>query len=368
MNFKKEYNRLMKNKKNKVIQSWIFVSVCFLVLIVGVTTYLSKDDVQKRSITYTDIGFDTPIQFQATCSKKEFEEYSNIVKTVFQNENDIFDVFDPDSVLYQVNEQAYQHPVTIPSSLKDCIEVSQKAYALSSQFDISQGALLKDWHTIRDQQHPDLSIIDNTTYPSGMEHIVLNDDQISFTDSISLDLGGIAKGYTAQICKEKLNEAGLDNGFINAGGNVVLLGKKQDGSEWTIGIQSPDSQDSLVQFSTLQPLAMVTSGDYQRYVEINGQHYGHIIDPQTKYPPNYMRSVTIIHEDSTWADAMSTTLFCMPVEEGMQFCKDNHLQAVWVCDKDQKLNIKPLFTTDSYQIYATEEIKENLELSQNFTN
>ena len=358
----------MKNNKNKVIQSWIFVSVCFLVLIVGLTSYLSKDDVQKRNITFTDIGFDTPIQFQATCSKKEFEKYSNIVKDTFQKQNEIFDAYDDKSVLYKVNEQASKQPVPIPDSLKECIEISKKAYDLSSQFDISQGALLKDWHMIRDQQDPDLSIIDNTKYPFGMEHIQINNNQIFFSDAIELDLGGVAKGYTAELCKQKLNQAGLTNGFINAGGNVVLLGEKQDGSDWTIGIQSPDSQNSLVQFSTKKPLAMVTSGDYQRYVEINGQSYGHIIDPKTKYPARYVRSVTILHEDSAWADAMSTAIFCMPLEEGMQFCKENHIQAVWICDVDQSHEIKPVFSTDTYHIYATEGVKSNLELSQNFTN
>lgn len=360
----KEYNRFMKNSKNKVIQSWIFVSVCFFVLILGITAYVTKDDIQRRNCTFTDIGFDTPVQFQATCSKKEFETYSSIVKRTFQKQNDIFDVFEPNSVMFEVNEKAYTSPVEIPDTLHEVIEKSQQAYALNPAFDISQGYLLQAWHDIREAKNPDLSQIENNTFEYGMDAIVLNEHSIHFTKDIHLDLGGIAKGYTAQLAKEALNEAGLHNGFINAGGNVVLLGEKEDGSDWTIGIQNPDSQESIVQVSTKKPIAFVTSGDYQRYVNINGINYGHIIDPKTKYPATYVRSVTVLHEDSGFADAMSTALFCMSVEDGMKFCEENNLQAIWITEKNDE---DCFLQTEDFNIYATKAIQPSVELSQNFT-
>ena len=163
-----------------------------------------------------------------------------------------------------------------------------------------------------------------------------------------------------------MNEAGLNNGYINAGGNVVLLGEKLNGKDWVIGIQSPDESDSVVQFVTKGPVVMVTSGDYQRYMEVDGKKYSHIIDPTTGYPSEYMRSVTVIdtHDKSAWADAMSTTLFCMPVKEGMDFCKANHLQAVWIVNLDQKIDgLVPQFTTDRYAIYCTDGLKDSLRLS-----
>lgn len=88
-----------------------------------------------------------------------------------------------------------------------------------------------------------------------LDTIQINGHEVSYLDSqLSIDLGAIAKGYTAQLAKEALNKAGLTNGYINAGGNVVLLGKKEDGSNWKIGIQSPDSSDALVQYETKKPL------------------------------------------------------------------------------------------------------------------
>ena len=99
---------------------------------------------------------------------------------------------------------------------------------------------------------------------------------------LSIDLGAIAKGYTAQLAKEALNKVGLKNGYINAGGNVVLLGEKEDGSNWKIGIQSPDSNDALVQYATKKATCLVTSGDYQRYFTYKNKKYSHIIDPTNR--------------------------------------------------------------------------------------
>lgn len=137
-----------------------------------------------------------------------------------------------------------------------------------------------------------------------------------------LDLGGIAKGYTAQLTKEKLNKAGLHNGFINAGGNVVLIGKKSDGSNWNIGVQNPDSSDSLLNIEVDQTnQAIVTSGDYQRYYTVNGTRYSHIIDPDTLMPAKQCRSVTVLTKNSTKADGLSTALFSLNFEDGYALAK-----------------------------------------------
>ena len=249
------------------------------------------------------------------------------------------------------------------------MDLSFKANKLCSGFDISQGNVLQLWHSIRESEKPALPTKNELVQAQkhqGMDQFQIKNNTISKKDAeVKLDLGAVAKGYASELCKQKLNKAGLHNGFINAGGNVVLLGKKRDGSNWTIGIQNPETNSSLLQFTSTQPVSMVTSGDYQRFVEIKGKKYSHIIDPKTGYPANYMRSVTIINEDSAWADAMSTSLFCMDIDHGIQFCKDNHLQAVWIADKKTEVNEKPLFKTKQFNIYATSSIQDDLKLSHN---
>ena len=357
----KEYNRFMKNKKNQTIRSWIGVSACFLVLLIAFVSFLTKDDTQKRNITYTNIGFDTPIQFQATCTQEEFDTYSNIVKETFESQNHNFDAYDSHSVLYKLNQDKQAQ---INEDFLSCIHIAMQANQQLHTFDISQGALLQAWHSIRESEHPDLSIIEQNEFPYGMECIHLQEDHIELTHNIRLDLGGIAKGYTAQLCKEKLNKQGLHNGFINAGGNVVLLGEKPDKTPWNIGIQSPDDESSLVQVEIKKPLAMVTSGDYQRYATIENQRYGHIIDPNTKYPAKFSRSVTVLHEDSAWADAYSTALFCMSVEDGMKYCQEHNISAIWITETN---DTDCFLKTKDYNIYATADLQNSIQLSQNFT-
>ena len=357
----------MKNNKKNKVNSWIFASFCFLVLIIGIMVYINKDDCQSRTITFTDVGFDTPVSFQAVCSQEEFDTYADIVKNTFQTQNKVFNAYDETSDLYKINQNASKQAMPIPDTLEECIRISQQAYELYPKFDISQGKLLKAWHNVR-ENFTSIDEIINFNYPYGMESIHIEDHHIHFSQDIELDLGGIAKGYTANLCKERLNEAGLHNGFINAGGNVVLLGQKIDNEPWTIGIQSPDNESSLVQITVSKPTSFVTSGDYQRYADIDGKRYGHIIDPQTKMPAEYVRSVTVIHDDSAWADAMSTTLFCMSLEEGLQFCQEHDLQAIWIVDAEDSHSIKPQLTTNQYSIYTTKKTQNSVELSQNFTN
>ncbi len=375
------YNGTMEQNKQKKqtshIKLWIFGSLCFLVLIFGLVTFMSsRSSMIKTKLyneTYTDLGFDTPISFQATCTPEQFAKYESILKDTFREYNEIFDQYhsyEGINNVYTLNQEAYSHPVKVDPAMIDCLDLAIKAGELDQRFDVSEGKVLSLWHDAREAKTPyvpSATDIEEAKKHDGIQAIKISGDTVKFTDpNLKLDLGGIAKGYTAGVAAKKLNEAGLNNGYINAGGNVVLLGEKLNGKEWVIGILSPDESDSVVQFVTKGPVVMVTSGDYQRYMEVDGKKYSHIIDPTTGYPSEYMRSVTVIdtHDKSAWADAMSTTLFCMPVKEGMDFCKANHLQAVWIVNLDQKIDgLVPQFTTDRYAIYCTDGLKDSLRLS-----
>lgn len=131
---------------------------------------------------------------------------------------------------------------------------------------------------------------------------------------------------------------------------------------WKIGIQSPDSSDALVQYETKKATCLVTSGDYQRYFTYKHKKYSHIIDPKTGYPANYVHSVTVITNDSGKADALSTTLFCMSVEDGKKYLStlDYDVQAIWIVDKDT--DIKADLETKDYKIITTDKIKNRVTL------
>ena len=365
----------MNKEKTSNAKLWLLISFCFLIFIGGASVYLagksSSDntaDGQKRSVTITDAGFDTPITFQAECSEADYVKYLDLVRSTFQEYNQLFDQYNSyEGVnnIYTLNHEAASHAVEVDPRIIECIEKSMDASKINSKFDIAEGKVLTLWHDAREAETPYLpksEDIEKAKIHTEVTGVIVNGNTISFQDdTIQLDLGAIAKGYTAEKVKEKLEEAGLDNGFINAGGNVVLIGNKKDGTDWVVGIQKPDSNDSLVRYKTSEPTCLVTSGDYQRFMTIDGKRYSHIIDPDTGYPAEFVRSVTVINKDSTWADAMSTALFCMSVEDGLKVCQEQNLEAVWFTDKGA-LDLKPLFSTNEFDVYATPGIQSRLTL------
>lgn len=126
-------------------------------------------------------------------------------------------------------------------------------------------------------------------------------------EGMEIDLGGIAKGYTSDRVIDILKSYGIEHAMINLGGNVDLLGKKVDGSEWRIAVQDPESEDNYIGILTVSDKSVITSGGYERYFEEDGVRYHHIIDPSTGYPANHgLTSVTIVSSDGTLADALST--------------------------------------------------------------
>ena len=228
-------------QKNKSITSWLVLSICFLIFICSVIFYTQNKANPKSedlNITLTDVGFDTPITLNCTCSQADFAKYTKILRKTFKDNNKRFDqyhAYKNMNNLYTLNHEAYDHPIEMDTTFIDCLQLALKMQAENSQFDITQGALLNLWHDARENTQTPPS---DEQIQEALKHIDINSIQIDgntvrYLDSeLSLDLGAIAKGYTAQLAKEALNKAGLTNGYINAGGNVVLLGEKEDGSNW----------------------------------------------------------------------------------------------------------------------------------------
>lgn len=153
-------------------------------------------------------------------------------------------------------------------------------------------------------------------------------DSIKLNNGVKIDLGAIAKGYTTDVVADYLKSKGIKKYIINAGGNV-LVGKKAKESGYKIGIENPTGEGGIYKIVKGEDIAIVTSGGYNRNYTYDGVTYNHIINPKTLYPANNMLSVTVIAKSSKEADALSTTLFLMDVDKGMEFIKEYDADAIW---------------------------------------
>ncbi len=362
-------------KKSESITGWIVLACCVLVLCLCGYFYLQSpnkagNEIKSRTITLTDVGFDTPVTFKTTGTEKDFNTYVDIIESTYKECNELFDAFNtyPDKVsLKEINDAPRNTPVEVDEKVIEVLQDSANAHGVNPKFDVSQGKLTMLWKQAFEAKTPalpDAAAIEAAKNPDSMNAVVVKDNTITLTnEAAALDFGAIAKGYTTQLAADRLLEAGLDYGFLNAGGNVVLIGEKPNDEDWVVGIQNPDESDSLLVYRNRKPTCLVTSGDYQRYMEVDGVRYAHIIDPDTGYPAANMRSVTVIHDDSAYCDAMSTALFCTTVEEGQKICEEFDLDAIWIVDKGT-VDLTPDLSTDAFDIYITDGLKDQVELKK----
>ena len=179
---------------------------------------------------------------------------------------------------------------------------------------------------------------------------------LTLPEGVEIDFGGIAKGYTSQKVAQIMQEYDITSAILNLGGNVQLVGAKPDGSSWKVAIKSPDEQEEYLGVLSAQNKAIITSGGYERYFEENGRKYHHIIDPKTGMPAyNGLQSVTIVSEDGTLADGLSTALYVMGTETAVRF---------WQNHSDE---FDVILYTDDGTLYVTEGIADTFTSEHSIT-
>lgn len=217
-------------------------------------------------------------------------------------------------------------------------EVSEETFSLIKRaktigldtgkvFDISVYPVMQAWgFTDKNYRVPEKSELKELLKSVDVSKVDLDEQnhEVSFDDEMAIDLGGIAKGYTSQRVIEIMKENGIEHALINLGGNVQVLGKKPDGSDWRVAIADPEDQEQYVGGVAVSDKAVITSGGYQRYFDKDGERYFHIIDLSDGFPArNGLTSVTIVSDDGTLADALSTSLFIMGPDKAAEYWKKN---------------------------------------------
>ena len=265
-------------------------------------------------------------------NEKNANEAFDYLDNLYQEYENLTDFYDFNSELSKLNNDVNYE---ISSELLDLIKIGYEwDVKTNGLLNINIGNLTKIWHDFRENpvSLPNLNDVK-------IESLKMENDKI-LNDKVNIDLGAIVKGYVTEKAGNYLESVGIDYYLINAGGNVKA-GKSNKGY-YNIGIASPISNETF-EIVKNENISVVTSGGYERFYEYNGVMYHHIIDPNTLYPANNMKSVTVIGEDSGLCDILSTTLFLMDIDEGKEFIKDYDVKVIWFTNDNQ------IIKSDNYE-------------------
>jgi thiamine biosynthesis lipoprotein len=226
-----------------------------------------------------------------------------------------------DSDVTRIDNSAGGPPVVVDPEVYEVIARSVEISRLTGgAFDVTMGAMWGIWKI--DPDHPkigDPAEIAARLPLVSWKNIVLDPERHAVglkKPGMKIDLGGIAKGYAVDRAIEVMEERGITMALVDAGGDLRALGS-HGGRPWMIGIQDPRKKDAIIGTMPVSDMSVATSGDYEKFIEVNGKRYCHIFDPRTGYPASGARSVTIITREAWRADALATSVFVLGPDQGM---------------------------------------------------
>lgn len=281
-------------------------------------------------------------------NKEEFSRYAQIIYDNLREYHELYDIYnDYEGInnIKTINDNAGIKPVKVDPRIIDMLKFAKEAYDMTDgQMNVAFGAVLRIWHDYRTEgiddpenaKLPPMDLLKGKAKHTDINKVIINeeDSTVYLEDpEMSLDVGGIAKGYATERVAEIAYQSGFKSGSISVGGNVRTLGPKADtGQAWNIGIQNPDtsSSEQYVYILKLEDMSLVTSGVYERYYTVDGKQYHHIIDPDTLMPNDEYLSVSIVTKDSGLADALAK-IINMPYEDGLKLIESiPDTEALWI--------------------------------------
>ena len=248
--------------------------------------------------------------------------------------------------LDKVNSMAGKEPVKVSADTLNVVKKGLEYSAMSNgTLDITVGPLVKLWGIGTEWAAvPSEADIETAKNLINYENVIIDEANSTIylkNPGMVIDLGAIAKGYAADEVVKLLTDHGVKSAIVNLGGNIFAMGNKVDNSLWKIGVQNPEKDgESTIGYVTVANKSVVTSGVYERYFEEDGKKYHHILSPETGYPyENEILGVSIISDASIDGDSLSTTLFALGVEKGLELIESiDGVDAIFVT-RDHKLHM-----------------------------
>lgn len=330
----------------------IFVSLVFA----GCTP--EDEPVNEESISKNDFLLDTVVTVRLYDVPAEKEALIDESFALISELENVLSVHVEGSDLYKIMTNAGVAPVEVSD---ETMEIFKKSLAYSEKtdgkFDISAGPLISLWNINPPEGHvPTQEELTEALGKIDYSKIQIDEDNQTVyleDEGMVANLGAIAKGFIADKVKEYLVGEGIEHAIINLGGNVLLIGNKADGTDFRIGVQDPDAlRNTYLGVIETADSSLVSSGDYERYFEQDGVRYHHILDPDTGYPSETeLRQVSIISPESVDGDALSTSVFLLGLEKGLELI--NSLEEV-----------NAVFVTKGGQVVVTEGLKDQFTFNE----
>lgn len=323
------------------------IRIFVLAIMLLINVNLFSQQIYKRTLKLMGSRFDITV---IADDSLQAHKYIDVAVAEITRIEKLISEWNPSTQTSAINKNAGIKPVKVDQELFNLIERSIAISKLTDgAFDISYASMDKIWKFDGSMtKMPSEEAIKSSVSKIGYQNIILNKEEMTVFlkyPGMKIGFGAIGKGYSADKAKALLISQGVKGGIINASGDMNTWGKQPNGNDWKVAITNPFDKNKAFALLPIKEGAVVTSGDYEKYVTFNGKRYAHIIDPRTGYPATGVISTTVFAGSAELADALATSLFVMGVDAGIN--RINQLPNVECIIIDDKGNI---FTSDNIKI------------------
>ncbi len=288
----------------------------------------------------------TRFEITLVSTQEAANQYLNAAQGEIERIERLISSWDANSQTAEINRQAGITPVKVAKELYDLIARSIEISKITQgAFDISYAALDPVWFFDgRMKAVPSESERLKSVQNIGFKDLVLNAKEQTVylpKKGMKIGFGAIGKGYAADATKKLMKSLGVSSGIINASGDLTSWGKKPDGTDWQVGISNPENPAKVFSWFPVRDAAVATSGNYEKYVTLEGKQYSHIMDPRTGMPVSGIKSVTVFAPNAELADAFATAVFIMGIDTGIDTISQLPGMSCIIVDAENNIHHSP---------------------------
>ncbi len=311
------------NKNGEIIATTGYKDISAEEYIMHLKSLIPKSKSQKKNYSrkLSLMGSSFSITVVAE-NQLEANQYIDMARNEISRIENLISSWKETSQTSEINRKAGTNAVNVDKELLMLIKRSLMISKLTSgAFDISYASMDKIWRYDGSMKKlPSQEDIEASISKVGYKNIIINEENSTVflkLAGMKIGFGGIGKGFAADQAKKVLISKGVSGGIINASGDMNTWGKQANGEDWQIAITNPFNKEHSFGLFPISNRAVVTSGDYEKFVELEGKKYSHIIDPRTGYPASGIVSATIFADSAEMADALATSMIVMGHEVGI---------------------------------------------------